>query len=134
MAIESEADTERGCVVELIHGVTGFVIKDAACWFHYRDGTSFVAERLNTPIYAGESVTFVAEQPELGVELVILVINVHLESKPKKCQRGHDFHQAEPGRSLHQCTFGFKPAPSEPEGELASFRLERLSSNSAPRV
>lgn len=126
MAIEG--DPECGCVVELIHGVSGFVIKDSGCWFHYRDGTSFLAEKINTPIEAGQSVIFTADKPELGVELVILVINVHLKDKPKSCGRGHVFQEAPPGRYLHQCTFGFKPAPpgKPSEGELPAFILEKV--------
>lgn len=134
MTEELEANTEQGCKVTLTNGAGGFVIQDSACWFNYRDGSSFLDEKVHADLQPGEIISFTSDKPELCVELVILVVNVcTVTTHGKICMRGHDFHQALPGRCLHQCTFALKPAPSGPDSETTGaspqFVLQKVERN-----
>lgn len=134
MSDESGAGKERGCVVELINGCSPFLIQSCGCWFHYRDGTSSLDDRPNTPIPPGHSVEFTSPHPDLCVEMVVVVVQVCLPREHEmQCMRGHDFQQAWPGRCLHHCTFAVKPAPGAELSEGSpQFVLGKVEPTSGP--
>lgn len=94
----------HGCEVSLTNRLTGYVVRGAACWFHYRDGTHWLDDR-STELHPDETLQFRSDKPELGVEMVIVVANV---CRGIHCMRVNYSDQAWPGHSLVKCDFAVK--------------------------